>query len=214
MTFRRRLVAYLVALLLGGLTAVVALTWRTEVAGNPAGDRVLAAVEGLEDDQVHVAEDGREFFDEEAEATIAAAIAERDVPVYVVAWRSSWNAGYDHDLEAADQILEHLPEASVLVMWQGPEDSLTQTRAGYRVTSGEDFDREPRPAYVGDPERRLLEWLDQLPEDPVQGARSDENRWAESMGLGIGLSIPVLFLVWCLLRLVDWLSRRRHARES
>lgn len=214
MTFRRRLVASLIVLLLGGLTAVVALTWRTEVAGNRAGDRVLEAVEGLADDQVHVAEDGREFLDEQAEAAVAAAIAERDLPVYVVAWRASWNAGYDHDIEAADQILEHLPEASVLVLWQGPEDGLTQTRAGYSVSSGEEFDRETRPDYVGDPERRLLEWMDQLPEDPVQGELSGGNRWAESMGLGIGLSIPVLFLVWCLLKLVDWRSRHRHARRS
>src|SRR5690606_5833994 len=97
------------------------------------GDRVLDAVAGQADDHVHVSVDGRPMLDEEDEAAVAAAIAERDLPVHVVVWRFSRDAGYAHSIEAAEQIVTELDEPGVVVLWQGPEDSHAETTEGWEV---------------------------------------------------------------------------------
>lgn len=139
------------------------------------GDRVLDAVAGLADDHVHVSVDGRPMLDEDGEAAVAAALAERDLPVHVVVWRFSREAGYDHSIEAAEQIVAELDEPSVVVLWQGPEDSHVEATAGWRVDWRDEDDEsvEVEPEYLGDAEQRLLEWIEQLPDEPFREVGED-----------------------------------------
>ncbi|WP_110180786.1 hypothetical protein [Nocardioides solisilvae] len=149
---------------------------RADVAGwadpRPAepGDRVLEAVAGLADDRVHVTVDGRSMLDEEGEAAVAAAIAERDLPVHVVVWRFSRDAGYDHTIQAAEQIVAELDEPAHVVLWEGTEGGHGETTEGWTFTTstGDGGWVEDEPEFLGDAEKRLLEWIEQVPDDPLE----------------------------------------------
>jgi len=178
---RAALLRLVLALLLGAGAALGVLTWledADERAFGGAGDRVLAAVEGLRDDRVHVSDDGRPLLDEQGEAAIAAAIAERDLPVYVVVWQESRAAGYDSPNQAAEQMLHLLDEPAVLVLWQGPDSSTTRTSPGHRVvfTGTDGTPVRAQPEYLGDAALRLPEWLAQLPDEPLQALQAPEAR--------------------------------------
>jgi hypothetical protein len=139
-------------------------------------DRVLEAMEGLRDDHVHVTADGRAMLDEEGEARVAAALAERDLPVHVVVWQDTWFAGYDHYIEAAEQIVAELDEPSLLVLWQGPDTSHAEESEGWKTVSYLDEERtyvEVEPEYLGDASKRLLEWIEQLPDEPLVRREQD-----------------------------------------
>ncbi|WP_110180801.1 hypothetical protein [Nocardioides solisilvae] len=194
-----------VSVALGVAAAVVAvlpLRGEDDEAYGGAGDRVRAAVEGLRDDHVHVTEDGRAMLDEEGEAAVAAAIAERDLPVHVVVWAESRNAGYDHYVLAAEQMLHLLDEPSVLVLWQGPDTSVAVATPGYDVVDappGADPFEEPvasEPEYLGEAALRLPEWIAQLPDEPVERQEFDYYGGPVA-GAGIGLLLGALgVLAW------------------
>ncbi|WP_181312620.1 hypothetical protein [Nocardioides campestrisoli] len=142
----------------------------TRVGPVEPGDRVRDAVAGVADDRVHVSADGRAMLDEEGEAAVAAALAERDLPVHVVVWRHSMDAGYDHYIEAAEQIVAELDEPSLVVLWQGPEDSHAEATEGWTAVyrTDETGSVSPEPDYLGDARKRLLEWIEQLPDEPLR----------------------------------------------
>ncbi|WP_162794499.1 hypothetical protein [Nocardioides houyundeii] len=177
-----------------------------------AGDRVMAAVAALREDHVHVTEDGRAMLDEAGEAAIAATIAERDLPVHVLVWQNSWFAGYDHYIQAAEQVLHHLDEPAVLVLWQGPDDSTTRVSEGYSMR--EDATSWERPAgepeYLGDAALRIPEWLDQLPDDPIE-PRDWDYYGGRSGGTFIGLlyGLPLVLGAWLLIGVGRLLTGRR-----
>jgi hypothetical protein len=172
-----------------------------------AGDRVLAAVEGLRDDRVHVTADGRAFLDEEGEAVIARTLAERDLPVYVLVWEDSWFAGYDHYVEAAEQVLHLLEEPGLLVLWQGTDTSTTQASEGYRVSPSV---AAPQPDYLGDPMLRITEWLDQMPDEPLVPV--DWDYYGGRVGgffAGLLYGLPVVLGAWVLVGLIRLATGRR-----
>ncbi|WP_181311961.1 hypothetical protein [Nocardioides campestrisoli] len=199
-----RLTSLLVAGLLGTL-AVLVVDSRLDASadlGEGAGDRVLAAVEGLRDDSVHVDAASRTMLDEEGEQAIAEALAERDLPVYVLVWQDSWFAGYDHYLQAAEQVLAHLDEPAALVLWQGPDHSTTQVTEGYRLT-------EYEPDYLGDPALRIPEWFAQLPEEPLERLGDEYGGPVGGFFLGLFLGLAVLLVVWVLIGIVRLATGRR-----
>lgn len=216
MSRRQELVHLLVAAVLG-LGAALVVDHRLDTGpereyGDPAGDRVLEAVEGLRDDHVHVTDDGRKHLDQEGELVVAAAIAERDLPAYVLVWEQSWFAGYDHWIQAAEQVLHHLTEPAVLVLWQGPDASTTQVTPGYQVIQGEDYtDRpEPEPSYLGEAALRLPEWLAQLPDGAVEPSGNDD--WGEptdGFWTGLVLGLLVMGAAWVLVGVVRLSTGRR-----
>jgi hypothetical protein len=181
-----------------------------------AGDRVVAAVAALREDHVHVTDDGRTMLDAEGEAAIAATIAERDLPVYVLVWQQSWFAGYDHYVQAAEQVVHHLDAPAILVLWQGPDDSKTQVSEGYTMRSdGASWDSEAdEPSYLGDPGLRIPEWLDQLPADPLE-PRDWDYYGGRSGGTFIGLlyGLPVVLGAWLLIGVGRLLTGRRFANR-
>lgn len=189
-----RVAAAAVALALGG-GAAYAVDHRLDGSADreyAAGDRVRAAVEGLREDHVHVTDDGRPMLAEPDERAIAELIEERDLPAYVLVWEDSWFAGYDHYVQAAEQVLHRLEEPAVLVLWQGPDQSTTQVTPGWTFDRwGDDWDEWDdvalEPTYLGDAARRLPEWLEQLPDDPLT-RREDE--WG---GRGSGMAAGALF---------------------
>jgi len=180
-----------------------------------AGDRVLAAVEGLRDDHVHVTDDGRPMLAEADEQAIAELIDERDLPVYVLVWQDSWFAGYDHYVQAAEQVLHHLDEPAVLVLWQGPDQSTTQVTPGWTFDRWSDDDWEAwqdvalQPTYLGDAALRLPEWLEQLPAAPLTRR---EEEWGGTTGgrtAGVFFGALVVGGVWVVLGVVRVLTGGR-----
>ncbi|MDN4173624.1 hypothetical protein QWY28_11755 [Nocardioides sp. SOB77] len=210
-----RLVCAVAALALGGGAAAWAEQRLDRSAEpTPAGDRVLEAVEGLRDDQVHVTDDGRAMLGEEDERRIAALIAERGSPVHVLVWRDSWFAGHDHYIQAAEQVLERLDGPAALVLWQGPDGSYTGTTQGWtfdRYSGDWDDDVEEEPSYLGDASRRLPEWITALPDDPITRLSSDSGAGSTASGItaGVLLGVPAVLGVWLLLGIVRVATGRR-----
>lgn len=207
-----RLACAAAALVLGVGGAVWAGQEHEQSAPPPAGDRVMRAVEGLRDDQVHVTDDGRPMLDEKAERRIADLIAERDSPVHVLVWQDSWFAGYDHYLEAADQVLELLDEPALLVLWQGPDTSSTDVTAGWTVDNySEEWAGAPaEPSYLGDAALRLPEWIEALPDEPLT-RQTDDGAGGTGTGtfLGFLLALPALLGVWVVVGIVRVATGRR-----
>ncbi|GGO76003.1 hypothetical protein [Nocardioides deserti] len=176
-----------------------------------AGDRVLAAVEGLRDDHVHVTDDGRGMLAEADERAIAELIAERDLPAYVLVWKNSWFAGYDHYVQSAEQVLHQLGEPALLVLWQGPENSTTQVTPGWTVdrwTEG-GGDAEVEPTYLGDAALRIPEWLEQLPEDPLVAQDDYYGGLGGGLAAGAFFAAPIVLGFWLLLGVVRVATSRR-----
>ncbi|MEV7430645.1 MULTISPECIES: hypothetical protein [unclassified Nocardioides] len=214
MTALGRLACGVAALVLGAGAALV-VDHRLDESPDEAfaaGDRVVAAAEGLRDDHVHVTADGRAMLDEAAEEEIADLVAERDLPVYVLVWRDSWFAGYDHYIQAAEQVLHRLDEPGVLVLWQGPEASTTQVSPGWTMDRyAEDWgEAEDEPSYLGDAALRIPEWLEQLPADPL--VRQEGDYWGGTGGgiaAGLFFGLPIVLGCWVLLGFVRLLTGRR-----
>ena len=210
-----RLGCAVAAIVLGGGAALVVdhrLDDRAE--GQPAGgDRVAAAAEGLLDDHVHVTDDGRAMLDEAAEREVADLIAARDLPVHVLVWQDSWFAGYDHYIQAAEQVLQRLDDPAVLVLWQGPEHSTTQVSPGWTmdVLAEDRGDVPDEPSYLGDAALRLPEWLQQLPADPLVRQEGDDYWGGVGGGTAAGLffALPIVLGFWVLLGVVRLLTGRR-----
>lgn len=132
-----------------------------------AGDRVTEAVAGMLEDRVHVPADGRAMMPPAAEARVSAAIVERDLPVYVTVWEPSWFAGYEHPIQAAEQMAwalgEETGEPALVVLWQGPDDGYLEATPGHRwAPEGASYEQE-RPQFLGEAGTRLTEWVTGLP---------------------------------------------------
>jgi len=152
-------------------------------------DRVADAVAGARDDHVHVTPDGRPMLSEADERALADAITGRDLPVHVIVWAPSRDAGYDHPIHAAEQLAWALTEESggpvAVVLWQGPEDGYVETTPG--TTWAIDYDAQS-PEFLGEAGLRLTEWVDGLPD-----AGPDEVfRDLEGSGAGEGVVQGVL----------------------
>lgn len=152
----------LVALLLGTLAGWGAVAALTELRGRDAGaayadlppprDRVRDAIEGLREDGVHVAPDGRPMLDEAGERAVEEAVARhRDVPVYVVVWAPSRQVGND-TFTVQDQLVAALgDEQAMFVIWEGPQAGEVFSSGGYARISeyGGAYD------FAGDPATTL-----------------------------------------------------------
>ena len=205
----RRLLTLAVSLVLGvgAAAAAVRHVESSGAGGHAPGDRVLDAVAGLRDDRVHVTPDGRGMLDEAGEASIAAALAERDLPVYVLVWEDSWFAGYDHYIEAAEQVLDLLEEPSVLVLWQGPDTSTTQVSERYMFRYDVEADE---PDYRGEAALRIPEWLAELPDAPLE--RNDYDYYGGTIGgflAGLLYGLPVVLGAWVVIGVLRLATGRR-----
>lgn len=176
-----------------------------------AGDRVQTAVDALADDPVYVAPDGRRMLDEAGEAEIERLVAERDLPVRVVVWSESGEAGYDHYIQAAEQISYHLGEPGILVLWQGSEATHVEVSEGYALGYvGDSYDRPADLDPLGDADLRIPEYLAGLPDDPLE-----ERTWDYYGGpvggffVGLLYALPVVLGVWIVIGIARVSTGRR-----
>jgi hypothetical protein len=174
----------LLAALLAVALAVQVVDRRAGIADIEPGDRVEAAVDALRDSAVHVPPDGRAMLSAEAEERLEAVIAESPVPVHVVVWRSSREAGGEpYSFTLPEMIAAELGEPGVYVVWQGPEDADAEAQPGHRL----DYD-VPDLEPVGDPETRLTEFVRGLDEESVV----EEEPWDYWGGVGGGIAAGLL----------------------
>jgi len=176
---------------------------------NPPGDRVRAAIAGVRDDHVYVADDGRSMLSTAGEHHLQQVIGKRRLPVYVVVWQPSRNAGYDHYIEAAEQIVAGLPAPATVVLWQGPEDSTVQTSEDYRIVEEDGIHDEP--SYLGDADKRLTEWVDALPDRPLEPWDRFDYYGGTGGGIAFALviGVPSLVGLWIVIGIVRRITGRR-----
>ena len=158
---------------------------RSEVTSIDPGDRVEAAVASLRTDDVYVPPDGRRMMSEEAERDLEAVIADAAVPVHVVVWRASSEAGGEpYSFTLPEMFAEQLGEPGVYVVWQGPEDADTAAETGQRL----DY-VVPDLVDTGDAATRISEFVAGLDEDS-QITDDNGDYWG---GVGGGIGAGVLF---------------------
>jgi hypothetical protein len=158
---------------------------RADVTSIAPGDRVEAAVDALRTDDVYVPPDGRRMLAEDAEQRLEQVIADAPVPVHVVVWRASDQAGGEpYSFTLPEMIAEELGEPGIYVVWQGPGDADADTAAGTRIDYG-----GPDLEAAGDAELRITEFVEQLEEDSL--IEDDEfDYWG---GRGGGFAAGLMF---------------------
>ncbi len=159
---RRQLWSGLVVSVLLGLAAalvpVLALETDRVTAVSPPGDRVQAAIDELRVDRVHVPPDGRDMLDEAAEERLEGVVAGSDVPLYVVVWAPSDNAGY-LSTDVVDQLGAAIDPRALFVVWEGPGRGHEGVLDGYLYAP---------LRFEGDPEARIRELVTELEGESVE----------------------------------------------
>ncbi|MEO7350467.1 MAG: hypothetical protein ABIR34_06780, partial [Marmoricola sp.] len=99
--------SWLLALVAGLVVAFAAgaLVHAADPRLPPPGDRVRAAIAGLEQDHFYVAPEMRNRLTDAQRRTISAALEHGKVPTYLIFWKQTSNAGYYLDSEALDQVI-------------------------------------------------------------------------------------------------------------
>ncbi|WP_244929713.1 hypothetical protein [Nocardioides sp. W7] len=207
-----RLRDLVVAVLIGALGAVAGLAaydvWRDQRAPAlaPVGDRVQRAADALADgDRVYVAADAHDLVPPDVEERLETLAADSAIPVYLVAWEASREAGYGGIWDAAGQLQRLVDEEAVYVIYRGPGDGLITDNVdgGLEGDVPDDFN--------GDAARRLEEILTAIGE--VRRSPGDDwSYWGGPLGVAAagaiiaGGVISVILLLVGLVRLA--LGRR------
>ena len=163
------------------------------------GDRVDAALEGVRQDHVWVAPDARSQLSEAGERRLEKMIASVGPPVYVVVWTDSRSAGYEHYIQAAEQIVAALPAPAAVVLWGGPDASTMEVSEGFSWESTDgSYVYVEAPEFLGDPERRVTEWLGTLAGTRLVEHDDDSEAPPLLVGLAAGVPLGLLgaFGVW------------------
>lgn len=95
-------------------------------------DRVTNAIAGLADDGVYVAPDARDLIDERGERSLVKAVAEAEVPVSIVIWTKTFDAGTGGFMlgqQLEREVAEQMPRG-VLFVWEGPNGTSSDTLIG------------------------------------------------------------------------------------
>jgi hypothetical protein len=169
---------------------------RADVTSIEPGDRVEAAVEALRTDDVYVPPDGRTMLAEDAEQRLERVVADAPVPVHVVVWRASDQAGGEpYSFTLPEMIAEELDEPGVYIVWQGPGSADAEAAPDTRIDYG-----GPDLEAAGDAELRITEFVEQLESDSLieedefdyWGGRSGGFAAGLMFGSGIALGAWVL----------------------
>jgi hypothetical protein len=185
---------------LGVLWGVHVVDGRSEVTSIDPGDRVEAAVASLRTDDVYVPPDGRRMMSEEAERDLEAVIADAAIPVHVVVWRASSEAGGEpYSFTLPEMFAEELGEPGVYVVWQGPQDADTAAETGQRI----DY-VVPDLEDTGDAATRISEFVAGLDEDSL--IPDDNSDYWGGVGGGIGAGVliggTIALVAWVLVGIV------------
>ena len=161
-----------------------------ELAADPTGimeprDRVREALAELRVDGVYVAPDGRYLLDEEGERTVEQAVADSEIPVYVIVWARDQEIGHD-ELHIEEQLSEALgPDRAAVFIWEGPQEgSVVLVPHGGSLNGfygGSDF--------VGDPAEVLPEAFRAVPEAQWYDGQGSDYWDGTSGGIAAGVLI-------------------------
>jgi hypothetical protein len=170
---------------------------RADVTDIEPGDRVETAVDALRTDDVYVPPDGRTMLAADAEQRLEQVVADAPVPVHVVVWRASSEAGGEpYSFTLPEMIAEELDEPGVYIVWQGPGEADAEAAPGTRIDYG-----GPRLEAAGDAELRITEFVEQLEADSLieddgfdyWGGRS--GGFAAGLLFGSGIALGAYLLV-------------------
>jgi hypothetical protein len=143
----------------------------------PLGDRLEAALAGVRDDGVYVADDGRSLVSPEGEAQIEAAVAAQPVPTYVFVWSQDAQIGMD-DLLRDDLLGRALDDRDGFVLvWEGPGEGSVfgvGPDGGYADFSSLDF--------VGDPATTISQLVASISPDDLYGSSSSDDGGGDYWG--------------------------------
>ncbi|GAA4677593.1 hypothetical protein [Nocardioides nanhaiensis] len=208
----------LVALLLGVVAAVVVGIFQDDLRaarapdGVPAllasrSDRVDEAVAALREDGVFVPSDGRRLISEEGEAAVVQAVADAELPVYVIVWPAEQQVGL-WSVELTDRIGAELGvERGSLIIWSGPESGESE------VFGGRTFASVSASDLVGDPGTALPPLIAGLG-DPDEWYEVGDTRYDPWEGTGGGIAGALLLGGLGLggLVLAGWIVRAARGR--
>ena len=160
---------------------------RSEQTAREPGDRVQGAIAALREDPVYVAPDGRDMVSVEGERRLERLIADAPVPVHVLVWESSRQAGPEpYSFTLPDQLATELGEPGIYIVWQGPED------VGVDVPEGKRLGWEvPDLENVGDPETQLSAFITGLPASGALEDAESNDYWG---GVGGGIAAALLMV--------------------
>ena len=184
------LIAFVVAGLVGVGAETTAERWRTNqisdhrAATQTPPDRVAHAVQGLRDDGVHVSPDGRSMLNRAGERQVARAIREATLPVRVVVWAPSSNAGGRPFDVRAHFTKAYADERGVVIIWEGPQ-------AGQLFTTGQRgwVDGYGTDDFAGDPATSLVEAVTRA-QDVHWTSGDTSGYWG---GIGGAIAAGILF---------------------
>jgi len=151
------------------------------------GDRVQGAIAALREDPVYVAPDGRDMVSVAGERRLEQLIAAAPVPVHVLVWEASLQAGPEpYSFTLPEQLAAELGEPGIYVVWQGPDD------VGVGVPEDQQLGWEvPRLQPLGDAETRLSEFIGGL---PASGALEDAESHDYWGGVGGGIAAALVMV--------------------
>ncbi|CAB4768417.1 unannotated protein [freshwater metagenome] len=163
------------------------------------GDRVRAAIEGVLEDGLHVAPELEGELGPSELAPVEQVVADSPVPLFVVWWEPSYDAGYSTDYAAMAQLRVGVGEQGYYAIVSRGSGVLVE--ANGLSSPFVDANGMGRP---GDALLRLVEELSQVPpEPPYDGEGSDY--WGGPgggllagvlfVGLGYAALVPVVWLV-------------------
>ncbi|WP_166133589.1 hypothetical protein [Nocardioides ochotonae] len=160
---------------------------RGEQTAREPGDRVQGAIAALREDPVYVAPDGRDMVSVEGEQRLERLIAAAPVPVHVLVWEASMQAGPEpYSFTLPDQLATELGEPGIYIVWQGPED------VGVDVPEGKRLGWEvPDLENVGDAETQLSEFITALPASGALEDAESNDYWG---GVGGGIAAALLMV--------------------
>lgn len=202
----RRLIAWVSGLVVG--TVVGLGVWSAGVAGADAhrqleapGDRVLTAIDGLAESQVHLAPDLRDQIEPGRLRQISAAAEAADPQVFVVVWTESYDAGYDSEAIAAAQIAAGVDRPGMYLLTDG-EGGATDRAHEVDLTSA------PDSSIPGRLDQALLRYIDDV--DAAEQIPAAERQFFEYGPPSAAVILGVMLALMCFAGLMVTLGLLRR----
>ena len=154
-------------------------------AAEPPGDRVQAAIDGVQETGFYVAPELRGQLSDDEVAGIEQIVADSDVPLFVVWWEDTRDAGYNTAYAALDQLRVGVGEDGYYAVVTRGSYPLVEA-VGY-ASPYVDADAKGRPA---DALTRYVTELAAVPPEPEREPGSGSDYWG---GAGGGIAAGLLF---------------------
>lgn len=177
----------------------------------PPGDRVRAAIAGVEKDHLYLAPEVSADLTAPQLAKLRAILAKAPVPTYVVYWGDDTqvapDGGYETDYDALDQLAAGVGKEGFYAVTA--TDGLVEAKAiGYEDPAPDVYDIKGRPYQAL--ARYLTALVKVTPERPAPPSKDTVDEWGGSVGgftAGLVFAIPPFFVLIGLVALAGWVRR-------